>query len=48
MKIKAEQIFPLILIALDLAAAAVYFCHKDIKKGIYWVSAAVLSVTVTF
>ena len=22
--------------------------HKDIKKGIYWIAAAILSITVTF
>lgn len=48
MKIKTEQIFPLILIAIDILAAIVYFAHKDIKKGVYWIAAAVLSVTVTF
>ena len=48
MKIKPEQVFPLILIIIDLIAAIVYFYHKDIKKGVYWVAAAILSYTVTF
>lgn len=48
MKIKPEQIFPLILIVIDVLAAIVYFYHKDIKKGIYWIAAAILSITVTF
>ncbi len=43
------QIFPLVLIILDLAAAIVYgITDLDIRKVIYWVSAAVLSITVTF
>ena len=41
-------IFPLALIALDLGAAAIYLINKDIRKGIYWLAAAVLNVTVTF
>lgn len=43
------QIFPLILILLDLAAAVAYgVVDGDVRKVIYWVSAAVLSITVTF
>ena len=48
MKIKPEQIFPLLLIIIDVLAAIVYFYQKDIRKGIYWIAAAILSVTVTF
>lgn len=43
------QIFPFVLILLDLAAAVAYgVVDGDIRKVIYWVSAAVLSITVTF
>ena len=45
---KKEYIFPLILIALDLGAAAVYGYSGDYKKCVYWIAAAILSVTVTF
>lgn len=48
MKIKPEQVLPLILIIINILAAAVCFYHKDIKKGIYWLAAAVLNITVTF
>lgn len=48
MKLKPEYIFPLALIALDLAAAMVYVVHKDYKKTVYWIAAAVLNITVTF
>ena len=44
-----QQVFPLILIILDIAAAIVYgIVDMDIRKVIYWVAAAVLTITVTF
>ena len=44
-----QQVFPLILIILDLAAAIVYgVVDMDIRKVIYWIAAAVLNITVTF
>lgn len=44
-----QQVFPLILIILDLAAAIVYgVVDMDIRKVIYWIAAAVLTITVTF
>jgi len=42
------KVFPTILIALDLAAALVYACHGDFRRLIYWMSAAVLTATVTY
>lgn len=42
------KLFPTILIALDIAAAIVYLCHKDYRMAIYWMSAAVLTTTVTY
>lgn len=42
------KIFPIILIILDIAAAGVYLCHGDIRKTIYWISAAALTIVVTF
>lgn len=47
-RLKPEHIFPLLLIALDVLAAVVYFVQKDYKKAVYWIAAAVLNVTVTF
>lgn len=47
-KIKPEYIFPLLLILLDLGAAVIYAVHKDYKKAVYWIAAAVLNVTITF
>ena len=41
------KIFPLIMILLDCAAAGVYLYDGDIKKAVYWLAAAVLTITVT-
>lgn len=48
MSIDPVKIFPTILILLDIAAAAVYFLSTDIRKGIYWMAAAILTIVVTF
>jgi hypothetical protein len=48
MKIKPEQILPLLLIIIDVLAAIMCFIQKDARRGIYWLAAAVLNVTVTF
>lgn len=42
------QIFPAILIALDIGAAVVYGVQGDARKVIYWIAAAVLNAAVTF
>ena len=46
--IKPEQILPLILILIDIAAAIVCFVQNENKKAVYWIAAAVLNWTVTF
>lgn len=43
-----EKIFPTILIALDLCAAVAYACDGDIRRMIYWVAAATLTLCVTY
>jgi hypothetical protein len=42
------KLFPIVLIALDLMASAVYAYHWDIRRTIYWFAAAVLTAAVTF
>ena len=44
------RLFPTILIVLDLLAALAYASHgfTEWRKVIYWLAAAVLTVTVTF
>lgn len=46
---KKEQMFPALLIMLDIGAAAVYW-HNGVgwRKVVYWIAAAVLTATVTF
>lgn len=44
----AKYIFPIALIVLDLGAAVVYALNKDFKMMVYWISAAVLNICVTF
>lgn len=47
-KMNSKYIFPVILIALDIAAAIVYGVNKDYKMFTYWVAAAILNICVTF
>ena len=42
------KVFPIALIALDAAAAAVYAAYGDWRRFIYWMAAAALTATVTF
>ena len=43
-----EQIFPAILIALNIGAAVMSSTVHDWRKVIYWIAAAVLNAVVTF
>jgi hypothetical protein len=42
------QVFPALLIALDLGAAVVYGAAGDARRCVYWLAAAVLTTVVTF
>jgi len=42
------QIFPTILIVLDIASAIVWATGHDWRKTIYWLAAAALTTVVTF
>jgi hypothetical protein len=44
----SEKIFPILMIALQFGASIIYFCKQDVRHGTYWLSAAVITVTVTF
>lgn len=46
--IPPEKIFPSALIVIDIAAAVVSFQVGDVRRSIYWVSAAILTASVTF
>jgi len=43
-----KLLFPTILIILDVGAALVYLCCKDYRHFVYWIAAAILTVTVTY
>lgn len=48
MRLKPTQYLPCALILINIAAACVCVVHKDYKKAIYWLAAALLNITVTF
>lgn len=43
-----KLIFPVILIILDIGAGIVYLLNHDTRHFIYWISAAILTASVTF
>lgn len=45
---RTEQIFPAVLMALDVGAAVVCGCAGDWRKLVYWLAAATLTAVVTF
>lgn len=47
-KINTTQILPIAMILLDAGAAAVCLWHRDYRRTVYWIAAAVLNLTVTF
>lgn len=42
------KFFPTILIILDICAAIVYVSSGDYRKAVYWLAAAILTITVTY
>lgn len=48
MTIKPEQIFPTIMIVLSVGASIMYFIKGDIRHGIYWAAATILTSAVTY
>jgi len=44
----SPKVFPTILMILDLCAAVVWLSHGDWRKCCYWVSAFVLTLTITY
>jgi hypothetical protein len=46
--LKMIQIFPTVLICLNLLAAMMALFEHDYRRAIYWFAAAVLNATVTF
>lgn len=42
------QIFPTVLIVIDVLSGVVYAFNGDLKRCVYWLAAAVLTATVTY
>lgn len=47
-RINTTQILPIAMILLDVGAAAVCLWHRDYRRTVYWMAAAVLNAAVTF
>ena len=46
---KSEYLFPTVLIALDILAAAIPYAAKgNVRMMIYWLAAATLTACVTY
>ena len=43
-----KNLFPILLMTLNVCASVTYFLSGDIKRGIYWIAACVLTACVTF
>jgi hypothetical protein len=43
-----DQVFPSLLIVLDIGAAVMSASVGDWRRCVYWLAAAVLTATVTF
>lgn len=48
MRLKKEQIFPTVLIALQAISAIPYLKSENINSAVYWIAAAVLNIAVTY
>lgn len=46
-RIRMAELFPMVLILLDLSAAVAYGLQADWRRSIYWFAAAVLTLMVT-
>lgn len=44
----SPKFFPTFLMILDFYAALVYAFNGDLRRAVYWTSAAVLTGTVTY
>jgi hypothetical protein len=42
------KIFPTIIIVLMAIASAIYFCHGEIKQGVFWAALATANWCVVY
>jgi hypothetical protein len=47
-RVTRAQVFPALLIVLDLTASVVYAVEADVRRSVYWFAAAVLTVVSRF
>jgi len=40
--------FATVMIILDFCASCAYFCEGDYRKFVYWLSAGILTISVTY
>lgn len=41
-------VFPCIILLMSFGASVVYFMDGDVRKGLYWAAATVITAAVTF
>ncbi len=46
--LSAEKFLPVVMTFLSMGASVIYFAHGDVRRAIYWIAGAVLTVAVTF
>ncbi len=42
---KFENIFPVVLMIIDMLAAIIYIINKDFARALYWISAAAITLS---
>ncbi len=42
------KVYPIISMTLNLLASIAYFYNGDIRHGIYWIAACILTASITF
>lgn len=48
MKLRPEQYLPTLIIAINIASGIVYLCQGNIRKFLYFMFAAGLTITITY
>jgi len=43
-----DKLFPISIMILQMGAAIIYCYGGDVRKSVYWISATILTASVTF
>jgi NADH:ubiquinone oxidoreductase subunit 6 (subunit J) len=46
--VRSDRFFPCLIMSLYILSSARYFLHKNVGHGMYWISAFMITFTVTF